>query len=174
MRNQNQKKKKKKNERTLHFPMIPFKYNDKILSKSTDARIYQDAILLTPGEFTDSLSRSPVVYTEEAIQKSAGKWSENYLNLDHSYETLNRLGFIKNTYYKDGAVRGDLYIFPITNNAKDTIAMIDNNLVNWLSVELTTEDYWNTEDNKRYADNIDYIGAAIVLHPACENTRIKT
>jgi len=167
-------KKQKKNERSLHFPMVPFKYNKKILTKSTDVRIYRDTILLTPGEFTDALSRSPVTYTEEAISKTANKWEENYLNLDHSYEVLKRLGFVKNTYYKkkDGTVRGDLYIFPITQAAKDVIKQIDAGLVNWLSVEITTQDYWDPETNKRFADDITYIGAAVVTMPACENSRI--
>ena len=152
--------------------MIPFEYNKKLQSKSTDARIYKDTILLTPGEFTDSISRSAVVYTEEAIRESASNWSGNYLNLDHSYSSLDRLGFVKNTYYRKGAVRGDLYIFPITNNAKDIIALIDAGLVNWLSVELTTDDYWDSEDSKRYASDIKYIGAAICLSPADTSTRI--
>ena len=85
--------------------MIPFEYNKKLQSKSTDARIYKDTILLTPGEFTDSISRSAVVYTEDAIKESASNWTGNYLNLDHSYETLKRLGFVKNTYFRNGAVR---------------------------------------------------------------------
>ena len=163
---------KRKNERHLHYPTIPFKYDKKILSKSTDVRIYRDTILLTPGEFSDSLTRSPVNYTEEAISESAHNWEENYLNVDHSYEVQKRLGFIQNTYYKDGAVRGDLYIFPVTQAAKDTIALIDSGLINWLSVELTTEDFWNPDDNKRYAGNISYIGAAVVTSPACDSTRI--
>ena len=50
--------------------------------------------------------------------------------------------------------------------------MIDNGLVNWLSVELTTEDYWNSEDEKRYAGAIEYIGAAVCLFPADSDTRI--
>jgi hypothetical protein len=167
------KKLNKKNERSLHFPLIPFEYNKKILSKSTDVRIYKDTILLTEGEFCDSITRSPIVYTSEEISKGATNWSSNYLNLDHSFEVQKRLGFVKNTYYKDKAVRGDLYIFPITQAAKDTIALIDADLVNWLSVEITTEDYWNNEDDKRYASNIEYIGAAICLYPADSKTRIK-
>lgn len=165
-------KKQKDNERSLHFPIIPFKYDTKILSKSTDVRIYRNTILLTPGEFSDAVTRSPVTYTEDAISKSANKWEENYLNLDHSYEVLKRLGYIQNTYYKDGAVRGDLYIFPITQTAIDTISLIDAGLINWLSVEITTKDYWDASTNKRYADDISYIGAAIVTTPACENSRI--
>jgi len=153
--------------------MIHLDYDTKILSKSTDARIYKGATLLTEGEFSDSITRSPVVYTQEEISKSAGNWTQNYLNLDHSFDVRDRLGFVKDTYFSKGVVKGDLYIFPITQAARDTIALIDAGLVNWLSVEITTEDYWNEDDNKRYASNIEFIGAAICLYPACEGTRIK-
>ena len=161
-----------KKERNLHNPLTKFSYKAKELSSDTDVRIYRDTILLTPGEFTDSMSMSPVAYTEEAISKSADNWEENYLNLDHSYEVLKRLGFVMNTYYKDCAVRGDLYIYPITQAARDTISMIDAGLINWLSVEITTEDSWDPNDNKKYASNISYIGAAVVTTPACEDSRI--
>ena len=161
-----------KKERNLHFPMIPFKYDKKILTKSTDVRIYHNTILLTPGEFTDSMSSYPIVYSEENIMKTATNWQENYLNLDHSYEVLKRLGFIKNTYYKNGAVRGDLYIFPVTQAARDVIGQIDSGLINWLSVEITSNDYWDSKINKKCAGDITYIGAAIVTTPACQNSRI--
>jgi len=163
----------KKNERNLHFPVIPFEYNEKIISKSTDVRIYREAVLLTEGEFTDSISRSPIMYTKAEISKGSSNWSNNYLNLDHSFEVLKRLGFVKNPIFRDGCLKGDLYIFPITQAARDVIAQIDNGLVNWLSVEITTEDYWNNKDNKRYASNIEFMGAAIVLMPADKNTRIN-
>jgi len=165
---------KKKSERNLHSPLIPFKYDKKVLSKSTDVRIYRDTTLLTVGEYADSMSPAPVVYTEQALKDSATNWSSNYLNVDHSFEVQKRLGFIKNAYWRDGKVMGDLYIFPITQAAKDTIALIDAGLVNWLSVEITTRDEWNSEDNKRYANDIEFIGAAVVLYPADPHTRIKS
>lgn len=160
-------------EKNLHNPIIKFDYDKKYISKDTDFRIYRDAIMLTPGEFTDSLSRYPVVYTEEELKKSAKIWSDNYLNVDHSFEVQKRIGFVKNSYYKDGGVRGDLYIHQLTNASKETIALIDAGLVNWLSVELLTEDKWNAEDNKRYASDIEFIGCAVVLHPACDGTKIN-
>jgi len=165
-------KMKKIKGRSLHSPMIKFEYDNKIIQKSTDFRVYSDAILLTPGEYTDSMSASPIVYTEENISETADKWESNYLNLDHSYEVLSRVGYVKNCYFKKGSVRGDLYIAPITTAAKDAIALIDAGLINWLSVEITTQDIWNAEDNKRYATDITYIGAAVVTTPACPSSRI--
>jgi len=159
-------------EKTLHRPLIPFKYNNKILQKSSDVRIYMDAILLTPGEFSDAMTMAPVVYTASELDKSAKRWEENFLNVDHSWDTLDRIGYIKDTYSKKGVVHGDLHIYPITQRAKDTISLIDAGLVNWLSVEIMTQDRWDSDDNKRYAEDIVFIGCAVVTHPACENTRI--
>jgi len=163
---------KKKNERNLHTPVILFRYDEKLLSKSTDVRIYKGAILLTPGEYTDALSRTPTVYTETELKNSATRWEANFLNLDHSDEVLKRVGYVKNTYYKNGAVRGDLYIFPVTEAAKSTIGLIDSHLVDWLSVELTSQDFWDNKLNKRCAGDISFIGAAVVTSPACPNTKI--
>jgi hypothetical protein len=163
---------KKKNERNLHAPVIPFRYDEKLLSKSTDVRIYKGAILLTPGEYTDALSRTPTVYTETELKNSATRWEANFLNLDHSDEVLKRVGYVKNTYYKNQSIRGDLYIFPVTQEAKSAIGLIDSGLVNWLSVELTSEDYWDNKLNKRCASDISYIGCALVTFPACPDTRV--
>jgi len=157
----------------LHTPLVPFKYNKKEISKSTDIRIYRDVTLLTPGEYSDSLSSYPIRYTSSELKNAASKWEENYLNLDHSWNTLDRIGYVENPRFQDGAIKADLYIVPVTRNAKDTIGLIDAGLVNWLSVELKSEDVWNSSDNKKDATNIVFIGAAIVLYPACSDARIK-
>ena len=164
--------KTQKKKKTLHNPMIPFEYNKKMLSKSTDARIYRDCALISVGEWSDSIARSPVVYTEKALAKSATNWEENYLNVDHSYETRDRLGFVTHPYYKNGKVYGDLHILPITTVAKDVVALIDAGLVNWISVELISNDIYQ-DDSKCYADDIVFVGAAVVLFPASDGTRIK-
>ena len=157
--------------KTNHKLSVKFSYNDKIIEKSGDARIYRDAILLTPGAWSDSLAGAPVEYTPSELKKSAGKWTSNYLNLDHNWSVLSRIGYVENTHWNKG-VRGDLHIHPITQNAKDTITMIDAGFVNHLSVELMSEDIWKAEDEKRYATNIEFIGLGVVLHPACPDSRI--
>ena len=162
----------KKVERHLHNAMIPFEYNKKVLTKSTDVRIYNDCALLSVGSWSDSITRSPIEYTAKALELGANNWEENYLNVDHSYETRNRLGFVENTYYKDGKVYGDLYLYPITTVAKDIIALIDGGFVNWISVELLSNDTWE-DDSRCYAKDITFIGAAIVLYPASDGTHIK-
>ena len=71
----------KNKERHLHSPMIPFSYNKKVLSLATDVRIYKDAALLQVGTWTDCASRSPVIYTEQALKASATNWKRIILML---------------------------------------------------------------------------------------------
>lgn len=158
---------------SLHTPVIPFEYNEKIINKATDARIYRDVTLLAPGSWADSITLSPVIYPEEVLKRCATNWEENYLNLDHSYHVLDRVGYIQNPHFADHKVKADLYIFPITKNARDVIALIDKGLINWLSVEIKTEDGWDAKDNARYVKDMTFIGAAIVTTPACKDALIR-
>jgi len=159
-------------ERINHKLIKKFEYDTKIIQKG-DARVYNNAILLTPGAWSDCITRAPVEYTSEQLSKSATRWKENYLNIDHSRGTLDRIGYIKNARWYNKSVIGDLHIYPITQNAKDTIALIDAGLVNSLSVELSSVDRWDFQTNKRFAEDIEFFGCAVVLDPACENTRIR-
>jgi len=163
------------NKNTLHHLTIDFKYdkNYSILNKSTDARTYHNAILLTPGEFSDSVTKAPVVYKSEEIEKSQGKWESNYLNLDHSIDTLNRIGYVVNPRYINNCLMGDLKIYPITENARDTIALIEEGMINKLSIEMMTEDEWDPRECKRFATNLRFLGVAICTFPADIHTRIK-
>ena len=160
-------------ERTNHKLIIPLTYDTTILQKSGDAKIYSNAILLTPGSWSDCLTKAPVEYTDIQLKLSASKWESNFLNIDHSQSTLDRIGYVKNQHWRDGKILGDLYIYPITQNARDIIGMIDNGLVNSLSVELSSVDRWDFQTNKRFAENIIFYGLSVVLTPACDQTRIK-
>jgi len=160
-------------ERQTHRVLTKFKFNDKIIEKAGGARIYRDTTLLTPGSWSDSLGMSEVEYTPEELKKSAKHWDANYLNIDHNWGVLSRIGHIENTHWSDNAVKGDLYIYPITNTSRDTIALIDAKLINELSVELMSRDVWKSEDTKRYATEITYMGAAVVTMGACRETKIQ-
>lgn len=160
-------------QRTTHKLTTKFVYDSKVIQKSGDARVYRDAILLTPGAWSDAITRAPVEYTSEQLSKSASIWMENYLNIDHSRGTLDRIGLIQNPHWHKNSVMADLYIYPITQNAKDTIALIDAGFVNSLSVELSSVDRWDSKENRRFAEDIQFFGAAVVLDPACNSTRIR-
>ena len=160
-------------ERINHKVLVPFDYNNKIIEKSGDARIYREAVLLTPGTWTDATSRTPITYSDNQLKLSATKWESNFLNIDHSPFTLDRIGYVKNPYYKKGKVLSDLHIYPITQNSRDVISLIDAGFVNSLSVELSSVDKWDFDTNERLAQNIIFHGCAVVLLPACNDTKIK-
>jgi hypothetical protein len=160
-------------ERVNHKLTMKFVYDNKIIQKSGDARVYNNAVLLTPGEWSDAMTRAPVKYTEEQLSKSATRWEESYLNIDHSQGTLDRIGIVKNQKWYKNSVMGDLYIYPITQNARDAIALIDSGLVNSLSVELSSVDRWDFQENMRFAEDIAFFGLALVLHPACTGAHVR-
>jgi len=162
-------------EYTKHKLCNKLEYGSKEIGKGPKApRVYRSTRLLTPGEWTDASSRTPTVYTPQELIRSAPNWKSNFLNVDHSWATLDRIGYIQNPREDKGCVMGDLYIYPITENARDTINLIDAGLINWLSVELFSNDQYNYDDRKNYATDITFIGAAVVSHPADENTYIRS
>jgi len=157
----------------IKYVTIPFEYDYKVISKTTDARIYKNAVLLTPGVWSDVITNSPVIYDDSVLRKYATNWTSNYLNIDHSDNPLDRIGIVQSPYYKDSKVCGDLHIYPITSRAKDTIALIDAGLVNNLSVEIKTVDRWDSKEMSRRVEKITFVGCAVVVNPACVDTRIK-
>lgn len=163
----------KKNEmvETIHTVHVGFEYDKTQVGKDSKTKIYRDATLLTPGTFSDSLTRSPVKYSKDVLSKTYNNWKSNYLNINHSYEVLDRIGRVMNPHFSDGKVKGDLYIYPITENARDTINLIDEGLINWLSVEIRTLDKWNRNE-ERCVEDIEYLGLAVVSEPACKEALI--
>jgi len=161
-------------EYTKHCLYSKLSYDTKEIGKGPKApRVFRNAQLLTPGEWTDAGSRMPTVYTPQELTRSAENWRSNYLNVDHSWNSLDRIGYVNNPKAVRGSVKGDLFIYPITQTARDTISLIDSGLINWLSVELFSRDEINYDDRKIYASDITFIGAAVVSHPADENTYIS-
>lgn len=164
-----------KTVKTFHTHRLTFGFDDKVIRKSTTkAKIYRGVTLLTPGVFSDSMTQSPVTYSEDVLRKYADNWTDNYLNLNHSYEVLDRIGYIDNPRWEDGAVKADLYIYPVTENARNTIELIEKGLINWLSVEIKTEDRFDSSTRERYVHTIEFIGAAVVTLPACPDAKIKS
>jgi len=162
---------KKKN---LHLPLIKFEHGIKHISKSSDWRIYHDAVILAPGVWQDAASNLKTYFPPNELRKAATRWRINYLNVNHDYKNpLARIGYVKNTYWDGEKIRGDLYILPTTNAGHDIIALIDANLVNWLSPELLSHDKWNAEKGLHMATDIEFIGCAVVLHPACPKAKIR-
>lgn len=153
---------------------LPFEISKNFISKSGDSRTYKDVVLLTPGDWTDSQTMAPVRYTPELLKGYHDNWSRNFLNLDHQWTVLNRVGWVENPRCrKDGAVIADIKISKVTQNGRDIVELIEDNLINELSVELLSDDKWDSKERIRLASDIEFIGCAIVTEGACKETKIK-
>ena len=160
-------------KKNLHRHAIELSYDTKTLMKSNDVRIFRGATLITPGTWTDSVSRRPITYTEQELSRASRNWITNNLNIDHDWSVSKLIGTVQNTRWQDNSVKGDLYINPITSIAKDTVALIDAKMVSALSVELQSVDKFD-DNSDLLATDIDFIGCAVVYGPrgACEDARI--
>jgi len=160
--------------KVTHRHNMPFKYLDGIIVKSgDDDKIYKGVVFITSGDWTDSVTQAPVRYTSDVLKNYGTNWSGQFLNLDHSWEALKRVGWVENVYYTNGAIKGDIRITRKTTQGKDAIASIDAGLVNGLSVEVASNDIYDFEKNIILADELDFVGCAIVTHPACSNSKIR-
>jgi len=152
---------------------VPFRFDAVVKSKSTAAKIYKGATILTPGRYADRVTKDWVIWRADVLRKYATNWSSNYLNVDHSHSVLHRIGYVENPRWEDNAVKADLYIFPYTSAGRDVINLIDNGLVNSLSAEVATIDSYNYKEKAFEVEEIEFIGCAVVTEPACEEAKIK-
>jgi hypothetical protein len=158
---------------TVHKHILNLSYDNTTLSQYDDFRIYKNATILAPGEWTDCITHSPVVYSAKELEKSATNWKENYLDLDHSFAVNDRIGYVRNPHADNGCVKADLYIFKKVQAGKDVIEKIDIGLVNGVSAELTTQDRYDFSTDKYMAEEIVFLGAAICCYGACANAKVK-
>lgn len=163
----------KERKATVHKHILKLSYDNVTLSQYDDFRIYRNATILSPGEWTDCISHTPIVYSEEELTKNATNWRGNYLDLDHSFAVNDRIGYVQNPHAEDGCVKADLYILKNVQSGRDTITRIDCGLINEVSAELTTNDRYDYSNDKYLAEDICFLGAAVVTYGACSNTKIK-
>jgi len=157
-------------EKLRRIHSIPLEFNEKIFMKAGDYRIYRDAVIITPGVHTDSVSMMPITYTQEALARYGARWTDNNLNVDHFQDTMSHIGFVYNGCFYNGAVCGDLYINPHTQKGRDVITKIDMGELNHLSAELLSYEEW--EGDSIYATDIEFVGCAVTRNPADPQTRI--
>ena len=164
-------------EPNLKIHNIDFVYDKSLIQKSYGRQIYKDVTILTPGEWADSITNAKVLYKEDTLRCNHLNWENRsgYVNLGHSHYPLDYVGTVQNQYYDKG-VKADLYINENTSNGRDIIEKINADEINNLSVELKTQDYWDTEHMMRSPEKILFLGVSILgpfPTPACADARIK-
>lgn len=161
--------------KVMHTHSIPLTYNRKLINKggSRPGKLYRDVELLHAGDYSDSQTNAPVRYTKEVLHKYHNNWNSSFLNLDHNWETLKRIGWVEDIYFSNDTIKGNIRIKRSTQNGRDTIESIEDGSVNGLSVEIMSEDSWDPVDGIIMANNLEFIGLAVCLHPADPQAHIK-
>lgn len=163
-------------EPSLKLHNLDFNYNTSIIQKSNGQKVYKDVVILTPGVWADSISNSQIMYKEDVIRRDYSNWDNlKYVNLGHSHFPLDLVGTVQDPYYDNG-VRADLRLNSNTSNGRDIIELIDQGLINKLSVELRTQDYWDSQNMVRCVGKALFMGVSILgpnQTPACAEARIK-
>ena len=153
---------------------IPLTYDSYVIQKSTDHKIYKNAILFTPGSWTDSVSAMECYYSPEVISRCAEIWPTRYINLQHSHNPIDFVGSVYNQHWDGVSLKGDLHLFR-TGIGEHIITLIDAGIINKLSVEANTEDSYDRKLMIRSTDDMEFLGVSIIGHipaPACKDARI--
>jgi len=137
----------------------------------------KDVPLLATGTWTDSNFGTPLFYPEDVLERYAENWIDNSLWSRHGgfapRSITDKIGEVTNLHYNGGAVRGDLVLHGKSSTSRDTIEMLENGLVNYVSVEHGGSERWNEDTQSYIAEDLAFYGVAVVNRGACETCTIN-
>lgn len=141
--------------------------------------LVRDVILLAEGAWTDSNIRTPCYYSPEVLEKYATNWKDNGLWSRHPggspRSVADKVGSVINFFYsaEHKAIMGDLLFHCKSQLSRDIAEMVQDGLVNAVSVEIGGEEYYNRRSKQNEAISIDGYGVAVVDRGACETCLIR-
>jgi len=133
--------------------------------------------LLAVGTWTDSATRTPLTYPAKALEANAGNWKDFSVWSRHKggvpRDITEKVGAVENPRYLDRAVVGDIRLHGLTQRSRDTVALVREGVANYVSVEHTGSERWNTETRQYEAGEIAFYGAAVVNRGACATCKLR-
>lgn len=147
------------------------------LSEEPDgAAILRDVPLLAAGQWHDSLTPYPTVYTEDNLSKFTVEGTAGYKSHAFSHPMDEEIGEAINIRYepKQKAIMTDLLFHCETQASRDVLAMIQRRLKAnrpaYVSIEMLTRDI--PTDNGIEAQDITITGWIATTEPACKKCAI--
>jgi len=156
---------------------VPVKFRKSPIIEHADVRAsyitYNDVEILHEGEYIVGNLGINVHYDSNNLD--LGRWEDNWLNIDHSKNVLDRIGIVDKQWFdhQNSAVMGDLHIITTTQHGKDVVELINKGLIDKLSIELRADMNYEEEEDYYNATNIFFLGVGVVTFPADDKTRIK-
>ena len=133
--------------------------------------------LLAAGIWTDSAQGTPLEYSSDVLQRYAGNWVDSAMWSRHSggvpRNITEKVGEVLNQRYENEAVVGDLHYHGLTQQSRDTIAMVKAGQANFVSVEHGGKERWNPGKRIYQAEELTFTGIATVNRGACARCTIR-
>ncbi len=133
--------------------------------------------LLAAGIWTDSAQGTPLEYSPDVLQRYAGNWVDSAMWSRHSggvpRNITEKVGEVLNQRYENEAVVGDLHYHGLTQQSRDTIAMVKAGQANFVSVEHGGKEKWNPGRRIYQAEELTFTGIATVNRGACARCTIR-
>jgi cation transport regulator ChaB len=138
--------------------------------------LVRDVRLLATGVWTDSLSRTAVEYTAEALQgatwQDTGLWARHGGGMPRNI--TDKVGEVRNPHFNgEDAIVGDLYFHNKTQLSRDIAEMTKAGLYNYVSSEVMTADAWDASQGRYVTNEVVFTGVATVNRGACTTCTIK-
>jgi outer membrane murein-binding lipoprotein Lpp len=133
--------------------------------------------MLAEGTWTDSAVRTPLYYPAAVLRRCATNWEDTTGWSRHGggapRDITDKVAEIRNPRFEESAVVADVYLHGATQKSRDMIAMIDQGLVGFVSVEHRGQERYNPATRRLEAVDIAFDGFAFVNRGACTKCRLN-
>ena len=148
------------------------------LEKRTDGSLLVKGVkMLGAGTWTDSAKKTPLYYSEDVLRRNAGNWVDNSHWSRHLGGVPRRVGEMigrtTNPRFEDGHIVADIEYHALSQDSRDTIAMIEAGVANFVSVEHGGRERWNVGTKQYEAEELFFTGSATVNKGACQTCKIR-
>lgn len=142
-------------------------------------RVYQ-AVLLKPGVYMPGIGGGGdrIFFPADVLERLAPSLEGKPVNLEHSTDLADEVGFTRNVRWQDGAIRGDIVLQAKRPKFTEAVGFVDGRLaikqVPNVSVEFRAPVYVAAQNpgelaayDKRLVDAKEFQGTAVLSRGAC-------
>ncbi|MCK5432923.1 MAG: hypothetical protein KAJ03_09275, partial [Gammaproteobacteria bacterium] len=142
--------------------------------------LYAGVKLLAAGTWTDSATRTPLVYPPTILDRDAANWVDHTIWSRHGggvpRDITESVGEVRNPRYENEAVVGDLFLHKRTDRSRDTVELIDYAMERdpiFVSVEHGGGEEWDPVNERYISTSLIFGGLAVVNKGACKVCAIE-
>lgn len=135
--------------------------------------LIKDVKLLANGTWRDATVNTATYYPTKTLQEFAANWLDNAIWSRHrgyppvARDITDKIGEVQNPHFDTDAVVGDIFLHGKTQKSRDTVELVKAGMANFVSVEHFGKESYNSAEGRNEAEELSFIGAAIVSKGAC-------